>query len=213
MWPRDGVSARWWREGAMLSWKSLSSASWDVSLASWPRSTATMGPGFPSTTCCASAAKFAIPPASAAVGPTARTTTLSWSKAPSPPCGPGCGMPAWAVLGQALTLARAYRLLGPCHDLFQPAMRLGERTCIREPGQRPRVRRRYDRAATPFDRLNGLGPLTPERQAEEESIRFRGARWQAGARHDRVGQSSRQLRLHHYSAQARRGVHLPRTGT
>jgi hypothetical protein len=72
---------------------------------------------------------------------------------------------------QALALARAYQLMGPYYNLFQPVMRLVEKTHIQEPDRRTRVRRRYDQAATPFDRLKMLEALEPGPRKELEGLR------------------------------------------
>jgi hypothetical protein len=57
------------------------------------------------------------------------------------------------------------------HNLFQPVMRVAEKTIASEPGQPTRVRRRYDDARTPFDRLLATESLSPELRATLIALR------------------------------------------
>lgn len=50
-------------------------------------------------------------------------------------------------------------------------MRLAEKIVIREKGQRSRVRRRFDTARTPFDRLCAAGGIQNERHEELTRLR------------------------------------------
>ena len=50
-------------------------------------------------------------------------------------------------------------------------MRLSEKTWIREEGQPSRVKRRFDKAATPFDRLCATNALSQERREQLEALR------------------------------------------
>jgi hypothetical protein len=57
------------------------------------------------------------------------------------------------------------------HNLFQPVMRVAEKTVVSEPGQPTRIRRRYDDARTPFDRLLATESLSPEQRAMLTALR------------------------------------------
>jgi len=57
------------------------------------------------------------------------------------------------------------------HNLFQPVMRVVEKTVISEPGQPTRIRRRYDEPRTPFDRLLATESLSPEQRASLTALR------------------------------------------
>ena len=59
------------------------------------------------------------------------------------------------------------------HNLFQPVMRVAEKTIVSEPGQPTRIRRRYDDARTPFDRLLATETLSPEQRARLTALRKR----------------------------------------
>ena len=57
------------------------------------------------------------------------------------------------------------------YNLFQPVMRLKEKTSIREEGQPSRFRRRFDKAATPFDRLCATNAIPPEQKEQLKALR------------------------------------------
>jgi len=59
------------------------------------------------------------------------------------------------------------------YNFFQPVMRLAEKQIVMAEDGRPRVRRRYDRARTPFDRLCQTGILSPSRRQQLEALRQR----------------------------------------
>jgi hypothetical protein len=50
-------------------------------------------------------------------------------------------------------------------------MRLQEKTVIPQPGRHARIRRRFDQAQTPFDRLCATGALDSSRRQELEALR------------------------------------------
>jgi hypothetical protein len=57
-------------------------------------------------------------------------------------------------VAQTLLLNALYEKMGCYYTLFQPVMRVAEKVIIPvTDGQPARVRRRYDRPRTPFDRL------------------------------------------------------------
>jgi hypothetical protein len=57
------------------------------------------------------------------------------------------------------------------HNFFQPVMRVAEKTVVSEEGQPTRIRRRYDQARTPFDRLCDMKVLAPDIQAQLTALR------------------------------------------
>lgn len=75
------------------------------------------------------------------------------------------------TVAQTLALNHVYEKLGPYHNLFQPVMHLVEKEIVRENGQFTRVRRRYDDAATPFDRLCKAKGILPAHQEQLETLR------------------------------------------
>jgi hypothetical protein len=68
-------------------------------------------------------------------------------------------------------LNRLYDLMWVYHNLFQPVMRVQEKVTLSDPGQRTRIRRHYDQARTPFDRLCATGALAPEQQRQLAELR------------------------------------------
>jgi hypothetical protein len=57
------------------------------------------------------------------------------------------------------------------YNFFQPVMRLQEKTFIRVEGQPTQVKRCFDEARTPFDRLCATQVLTPERVQQLHALR------------------------------------------
>jgi len=57
------------------------------------------------------------------------------------------------------------------YNFFQPVMRLAEKTWIREEGQPSRVKRRFDKAATPFDRLCATQTISEELAEQLRALR------------------------------------------
>ena len=57
------------------------------------------------------------------------------------------------------------------YNFFQPVMRLKEKTVIPQPGRHARIKRRFDDARTPFDRLCATGVLDEDRRMELEALR------------------------------------------
>jgi len=91
------------------------------------------------------------------------------------------GDPVRAYLGydrldsveQTQAVNELYDLMGCYHNLFQPVMRVIEKKIISGPGERSRIRRRYDDARTPFDRLRATQALSPEQLARLTALRDR----------------------------------------
>jgi len=72
---------------------------------------------------------------------------------------------------QTLALNRLYDMMWLYYNLFQPVMRLMEKTLIPNEEGSYRVRRRFDRAQTPFDRLCALGGIP--KKGQERLLRLR----------------------------------------
>lgn len=91
------------------------------------------------------------------------------------------GDPVRAYLGydrldsvaQTHAVNELYDLMWCYHNLFQPVMRVTEKTILPGPDGRTRVRRRYDEARTPFDRLRATQALPPEQLARLTALRER----------------------------------------
>lgn len=86
---------------------------------------------------------------------------------------------------QTNLLNRLYEWMGIYYNLFQPVMRLVEKETVHEADGSFRIRRRYDRARTPFERLCESGVLDPDQRQRLEKL------------YERT--NPRQLRLHIYS--------------
>lgn len=69
---------------------------------------------------------------------------------------------------QAAAMNALYDQMWMYYNLFQPVLHQVEKTATGT-----RVRRRWDEAKTPFERLAATGVLAPERQAELEALRDR----------------------------------------
>jgi hypothetical protein len=75
------------------------------------------------------------------------------------------------TVAQTLAVNRLYDQMWLYYNFFQPVMRLTEKTPIYEEGRLVHVKRRYDPARTPFDRLCATGVMLPEHQAQLEALR------------------------------------------
>ena len=64
-----------------------------------------------------------------------------------------------------------YEKMWVYYNLFQPVLHLKEKQIVRQNGQRPRVRRHYDHARTPFDRLCATDVILPQHQARLTALR------------------------------------------
>lgn len=91
------------------------------------------------------------------------------------------GDPVRAYLGydrldtveQTQAVNALYDLMWCYHNLFQPVMRVVEKEIVSGPDGRTRIRRRYDDARTPFDRLCATEALSPEQLARLIALRER----------------------------------------
>lgn len=74
---------------------------------------------------------------------------------------------------QILVLNDLYEKMWVYYNLFQPVLRLAEKTTALVDSGALKTRQRYDVARTPFDRLCATGVLTTERQNELNRLRDR----------------------------------------
>lgn len=72
---------------------------------------------------------------------------------------------------QAIAVNKLYDYMWFYYNFFQPVMHIVGKEIVETPGQRPRTKRCYDRASTPFDRVCATGVLAPQRQQELEQMR------------------------------------------
>ena len=81
------------------------------------------------------------------------------------------GFDRFDTVEQTNLLNQLYDRLWLFYNLFQPVMRLEEKTVTPGKNGRRRIRRRYDRARTPLDRLCALGALDSKTRDELEQLR------------------------------------------
>ena len=74
-------------------------------------------------------------------------------------------------VAQTVAVNQLYDKMWLYYNFFQPVMRLTEKTPIRQEGQPSRIKRRYDEAATPFDRLCATKAISQEGQKLLEALR------------------------------------------
>jgi hypothetical protein len=74
-------------------------------------------------------------------------------------------------VAQTSAVNQLYDKMWLYYNFFQPVMRLTEKTAIHQDGQPSRVKRRYDQAATPFDRLCATQAIPQERRELLEALR------------------------------------------
>jgi hypothetical protein len=75
------------------------------------------------------------------------------------------------TVAQTHAVNALYQQMWLYYNLFQPVMRLAEKIVVREQGQSSRLRRRFDLAQTPFDRLCAAGGIRKERREELACLR------------------------------------------
>jgi len=81
------------------------------------------------------------------------------------------------TVAQTQTLNRLYNQMWLYYNFFQPVMRLNSKTVLTVVGQPPRIKRGYDQAQTPFDRLCATTAI-----AESERLRLQTLREQTNPR-------------------------------
>jgi hypothetical protein len=72
---------------------------------------------------------------------------------------------------QALAANQLYDQMWLYYNFFQPVLHISAKTLVVNDGQRPHVKRRYDTASTPFDRLWQAHGLPADRQQALEQLR------------------------------------------
>jgi len=75
------------------------------------------------------------------------------------------------TVAQTLAVNHLYDKMWVYYNLFQPVMRLSEKKSIHEEGQPSRVRRRFDKASTPFDRLCAAKAIPSEQKVLLAALR------------------------------------------
>jgi len=75
------------------------------------------------------------------------------------------------TVAQTIAVNQLYNKMWVYYNFFQPVMRLAEKIIIPTEGQPARVKRRYDQACTPFDRLCQTTAITQERREQLETLR------------------------------------------
>jgi hypothetical protein len=74
-------------------------------------------------------------------------------------------------VAHTLAVNQLYDKMWLYYNFFQPVMRLTEKTPIGQEGQPSQIKRRYDQAATPFDRLCTTNAIPQERREQLEALR------------------------------------------
>jgi len=77
------------------------------------------------------------------------------------------------TVAQTIAVNQLYDKVWIYYNLLQPVMRLAEKIVTPVEGQLARVKRRYDQARTPFDRLCETTAITQERREQLEALRDR----------------------------------------
>jgi len=75
------------------------------------------------------------------------------------------------TVAQAWAINFLYERAGLYYNLFLPVMRLKEKVWVHPQGQPPHIKRRYDEARTPFQRLCDTGVLSEEQIAAISQLR------------------------------------------
>ena len=75
------------------------------------------------------------------------------------------------TVAHALAVNQLYDKLWLYLNFFQPVMRVAEKTVIAEDGQRTKIKRRYDAARPPFDRVCATEAISHERRAQLTALR------------------------------------------
>jgi hypothetical protein len=75
------------------------------------------------------------------------------------------------TVAQTLAVNQLYDKMWLYYNLFQPVMRLTEKISSHDEGHTSRIKRRFDKAATPFDRLCATEAISPERKMRLKALR------------------------------------------
>ena len=82
-----------------------------------------------------------------------------------------CIRDSYDTVEQTWAINYLYELMGLYYNLFQPVMRLKEKTWVQRDGHRPKIMRRYDDPRTPLARVCESGILSQEQQDNIEQLR------------------------------------------
>jgi hypothetical protein len=77
------------------------------------------------------------------------------------------------TVAQTMAAGKLYDKMWVYYNLFQPVMSLKEKIIFSVEGQSTRIKRRYDEARTPFDRLCQTKAITQQRREQLEALRDR----------------------------------------
>jgi hypothetical protein len=83
------------------------------------------------------------------------------------------GYERYDTVAQTQAINELYDQMRLYHNLFQPVMHVVEKKVFCEEGQPTRIRRRYDAARPPLDRLRATGVLSAETEAQLLALRQR----------------------------------------
>jgi transposase InsO family protein len=72
---------------------------------------------------------------------------------------------------QTLAINQLYDKMWLYYNFFQPVMRLTEKTLVSADGQPSRIKRRFDQARTPFDRLCETNVISEEQKGQLRTLR------------------------------------------
>jgi hypothetical protein len=75
------------------------------------------------------------------------------------------------TVDQTVLLNHLYEKMWIYYNLFQPVMRLEEKIVTPIKGRHARIKRRFDEARTPFDRLSAVDILPKHKKLELEELR------------------------------------------
>lgn len=73
---------------------------------------------------------------------------------------------------QTVAVNRLYNMMWLYYNFFQPVMRLTGKTWLPKDGEASRVKRLYDQARTPFDRLYATDAITQEQKEQLQALRY-----------------------------------------
>jgi len=75
------------------------------------------------------------------------------------------------TVAQTLAVNQLYDKMWLYYNFFQPVMRLSEKTWLQAEGHPPQLKRRYDNARTPFDRLCATRSIPQQQQEQLKALR------------------------------------------
>jgi len=74
-------------------------------------------------------------------------------------------------VAQTNAINQLYDMMWLYYNFFQPVMRLTEKTFVPAEGQPSRIKRRFDQARTPFDRLSETNVISEEQKEQLRTLR------------------------------------------